>query len=78
MLGIGGRYIGEQKADLLATLYDVGGIVGTYCDCYNNAIIILASFIGGITTGALSDVINARAISCVIMLYCAVPTVSHY
>uniref|UniRef100_A0A1X7UQD1 Major facilitator superfamily (MFS) profile domain-containing protein n=1 Tax=Amphimedon queenslandica TaxID=400682 RepID=A0A1X7UQD1_AMPQE len=57
---IGGRYIGEQKADLLATLYDVGGIIG------------------GITTGALSDVINARAISCVIMLYCAVPTLFMY
>ena len=27
-IGIGGRYIGEQKAALLATLYDVGGIVG--------------------------------------------------
>ena len=27
-IGIGGRYIGEQKADLLATLYDVGGIIG--------------------------------------------------
>ena len=35
------------------------------------------SLIGGIATGALSDVINARAISCVIMMYCAVPTVSH-
>uniref|UniRef100_A0A1X7TVC1 Major facilitator superfamily (MFS) profile domain-containing protein n=1 Tax=Amphimedon queenslandica TaxID=400682 RepID=A0A1X7TVC1_AMPQE len=57
---IGGRYIGEQKADLLATLYDVGGIIG------------------GITTGALSDVINARAISCVIMMYLAVPTLFMY
>ena len=27
-VAIGGRYIGEQKADLLATLYDVGGILG--------------------------------------------------
>ena len=27
-IAIGGRYIGEQKAALLATLYDVGGIVG--------------------------------------------------
>ena len=27
-IGIGGRYIGKQKADLLATLYDVGGIIG--------------------------------------------------
>ena len=39
--------------------------------------ILYVSLIGGITTGALSDVINARAISCVIMMYCAVPTVSH-
>ena len=27
-IGIGGRFIGKQKADLLATLYDVGGIIG--------------------------------------------------
>ena len=27
-IGIGGHYIGKQKADLLATLYDVGGIIG--------------------------------------------------
>ena len=40
---------------------------------YNYIIII-----GGITTGALSDVINARAISCVIMMYCAVPTVRNF
>ncbi|XP_019857467.1 PREDICTED: glucose-6-phosphate exchanger SLC37A2-like [Amphimedon queenslandica] len=57
---IGGRYIGDQKADLLSNLYDVGGIVG------------------GIATGALSDVINARAVSCVIMMYLAVPTLFAY
>lgn len=27
-LAISGKYIGEQKADLMATLYDVGGIIG--------------------------------------------------
>ena len=25
---ISGKYIGELKADLMATLYDVGGIIG--------------------------------------------------
>ena len=33
--GIGGRYLGEQKSNLLSTLYDVGGIVG---NLYNNNI----------------------------------------
>ena len=80
-IGIGGRYIGEQKADLLATLYDVGGIVGKLL-----MILKLLSpspfpgtifeIKGSIFTGGLSDIINARAISCVIMLYLAVPTVS--
>ena len=27
-LAISGKYISEQKADLMATLYDVGGIIG--------------------------------------------------
>ena len=27
-LAISGKYIGELKADLMATLYDVGGILG--------------------------------------------------
>ncbi len=31
---------------------------------------------GGIITGAMSDFLNARAISSVIMMYLAVPTVS--
>ena len=30
---------------------------------------------GGITTGAISDLLDSRAISCVIMMYLAVPTV---
>ena len=38
----------------------------------------ITMIIGGITTGALSDVINARAISCVIMMYCAVPAVRNF
>ena len=33
-VAIGGRYIGEQKADLLATLYDVGGILGKSNSCH--------------------------------------------
>ena len=33
--GIGGRYLGEQKSNLLSTLYDVGGIIG---NLYNNNI----------------------------------------
>ena len=27
-IGIGGQLVGEQKAALLATLYDFGGIIG--------------------------------------------------
>jgi sugar phosphate permease len=57
---INGEYVGEQSADLLATLYDMGGIIG------------------GISTGGLSDIINARAISCVIMMYFAIPTLLMY
>ena len=33
---------------------------------------------GGILTGALSDLVGARAVSCVIMMYFAVPTVSYW
>ena len=29
--GIGGKYVGAQTADLMATLYDVGGIFGKAC-----------------------------------------------
>jgi hypothetical protein len=32
-------------------------------------------YTGGITTGAISDLLDARAVSCVIMMYLAVPTV---
>ena len=35
-IAIGGRYLEDQKSDLLATLYDVGGIVGT--DSCSNSI----------------------------------------
>ena len=38
--------------------------------------LFLSVYIGGIITGGLSDLIGARAISCVIMMYLAVPTVS--
>ena len=38
--------------------------------------LFLSVHIGGIITGGLSDLIGARAISCVIMMYLAVPTVS--
>ena len=31
--------------------------------------------LGGITTGAVSDLLDSRAISCVVMMYLAVPTV---
>ena len=41
------------------------------CTC-----IIMYIPVGGIITGGLSDLIGARAISCVIMMYLAVPTVS--
>lgn len=36
----------------------------------------IAVFAGGIITGAMSDYLNARATSSVIMMYLAVPTVS--
>ena len=81
-IGIGGRYIGKQKADLLATLYDVGGIIGvlliiiTLLFSLSLSVFPVHVHVGGIFTGALSDIINARAISCVIMTYLAVPTVS--
>ena len=38
--------------------------------------IMLLITVGGIITGAMSDFLNARAISSVIMMYLAVPTVS--
>lgn len=57
---IGGRYLGEQKSNLLSTLYDVGGIIG------------------GVLTGGLSDLISGRAITCVFMMYMAVPTLFVY
>jgi hypothetical protein len=57
---IDGKKVGEQKADLLSTFYDVGGIFG------------------GIATGAVSDILDSRAISCVIMMYFAIPTLFVY
>ena len=33
---------------------------------------------GGIATGAISDALNSRAVSCVGMMYLAVPTVRSY
>ena len=86
VIGIGGRFVGEQKADLLATLYDVGGIIGELLMIIKlltlslslslSLSLMLFQIEGSIFTGGLSDILNARAISCVIMMYLAVPTVS--
>ena len=97
-LGIGGECVGRQRADLLSTLFDIGGIAGwlllssvlyelilhkyyifivvhvaagTVDYCY-----VLYLYTGSISTGFISDLLDARAISCVLMMYLAVPTVS--
>ena len=82
-------YVGKQNADLLATLYDVGGIIGKghsfcvgilnqlwTCVCIHTCMCLSTQTPGGITTGLISDLLSARAISCILMMYLAVPTVS--
>ena len=81
-------YVGKQNADLLATLYDVGGIIGKghsfcvgtlnqlwTCVCTHACMCLSNQTPGGITTGLISDLLSARAISCILMMYLAVPTV---
>lgn len=72
-------YLQKQNADLLASLYDVGGIIGKrHCGCVVMVISsgsVITNTIGGITTGLISDLLGARAISCILMMYLAVPTV---
>lgn len=96
------KNINSEESDWLATLFDVGGILGNndmlddlspfhlapvvprtiyymwcpsplipYCSCTMPCLCI-----GGIVTGVLSDVLNARAVSCVLSLILAVPSVS--
>lgn len=74
------KYIGEQKADLMATLYDVGGIIGTWqhdnftwSNCHK--VFNIHTYSGGVFTGVISDFLDARATSSVIMTYLAVPAV---
>lgn len=75
IIEIGGNCLGSKKSDFLSTFFDVGGIVGRFL-C--KIIIIFKIFIlGGIAAGVISDLLNARAISCTLMLYISVPAVSH-
>ena len=77
-IAISGKYIGELKADLMATLYDVGGIIGDVILSRSIRVLNYCSVddLGGIITGVVSDFLNARAISSAIMMSLAMPSVS--
>lgn len=69
--------LSSEQSDWLSTLFDVGGIIGKRSLSLTELpTFIWVSRVGGIATGLLSDVLNARALSCVLSLILAVPSVS--
>jgi len=74
-----------QKADWLSTLFDVGGIIGELGEgvgSYYKAVAIcyfvldIHSYPGGIAAGLISDLLRAWAVTHVVMIILAVPSVN--